>query len=244
MLFLLGTLKTTKRTQNLACLFTVCYFSMYICLNAQCCLVMLVTNDSLTYTHTPGMGIVKNTNFCGGETDFSCFFASLFVHVERNWWYQKREEEKWNTSFSFAPNTHEIYGARLLAAVACLDHVIVNTVTCYYSRRLAAGLNAVILTPFCATIRQRKSECYESFEGKSIPMPPQHAHTHTHSCDTVTGMNGWTGRKRCRGKKTAFDSIGPSLTGENMDEQLQLTFCKRVTSEVFNLKTSGMHVPQ
>ena len=44
------------------------------------------------------------------------------------------------------------------------------------------------------------------------------------------------------GKKPAFDSIGTSLTGETMDEQLQLTFCsdKRVTSEVFNLKTLGM----
>ena len=43
-------------------------------------------------------------------------------------------------------------------------------------------------------------------------------------------------------EKTAFDSVGTSLTGETMDEQLQLTLCsyKRVTSEVFNLKTLGM----
>ena len=82
-----------------------------------------------------------------------------------------------NTGFSFAPHTCETYGVRLFAAVACLGHVLVNTVICYYSRGLATGLNAVILTPFCAMFQQRKSECYESFEGKSIPMP--HTQTHT-----------------------------------------------------------------
>ena len=89
-----------------------------------------------------------------------------------------------NTGFSFAPHTCETYGVRLFAAVACLGHVLVNTVICYYSRGLATGLNAVILTRFCAMFRLRESECYESFESdffkgarfqsfsfESIPMP-------------------------------------------------------------------------
>ena len=64
-----------------------------------------------------------------------------------------------------------------------LGRVIVNTVTCY-SRGLATGLNAVILTHFCARFRLRKWECDESFESEisrgarfqsfsieSVPMP-------------------------------------------------------------------------
>ena len=127
------------------------------------------------------------------------FLFSFFSMWKRNWWSKKREEEKWNTGFSFAPNTNEIYGARSLAAVACLDHVIVNTntVTCYYSCGLAAGLNAVILTPICAMIQQRKSECYESFEGKSIPMPPAPTppHTHPHALMWYGHRYEWLNRK-------------------------------------------------
>ena len=71
-------------------------------------------------------------------------------------------------------------------AIAHLGRVVFNTVTCCYSRGLATGLNAVILTRFCAMFRLRKSECYESFESEffkgarfqsfsfeSIPMPAE-----------------------------------------------------------------------
>ena len=53
-------------------------------------------------------------------------------------------------------------------AVAHLGRVIVNTVTCCYSRGLATGLNAVILTYFCAMFRLRKSKCYESFKSELL----------------------------------------------------------------------------
>ena len=52
------------------------------------------------------------------------------------------------------------------AAITRLGHVIVNTVTHCYSRGLATGLNAVILTHFCAMFRLRKSERYNCFESK------------------------------------------------------------------------------
>ena len=67
-------------------------------------------------------------------------------------------------------------------AIAYPNRVIVNTVTCCYSHGLATGLNAVILTSFCAMFWLRKSKCYESFESvggarfqsfsfESVPMP-------------------------------------------------------------------------
>ena len=62
-----------------------------------------------------------------------------------------------SAGFSSAPNTRETYGARSHAAIARLDRVIVNTVTC----GLATGLNAVVLTRFCALFRLRKGECYK-----------------------------------------------------------------------------------
>ena len=78
-----------------------------------------------------------------------------------------QKKEKGNTSFGSTPNTHKTYGACLLAAIACLGHVIVSTVTFCYSRVLVTGLNAVILTRFCAMFRLRRSKCYESFESES-----------------------------------------------------------------------------
>ena len=48
----------------------------------------------VSHIHTPGMGIVKNANFCNGVTDFSCFFASLFVHLEKKLVVQKKEKKK------------------------------------------------------------------------------------------------------------------------------------------------------
>ena len=48
-----------------------------------------------------------------------------------------------------------------------LGHVIVNTVTCCYSRVLVNRLDAVILTRFCAMFRLRRRKCFESFESES-----------------------------------------------------------------------------
>ena len=108
-----------------------------------------------------GIGIVrKNANFCDSETDS----AEKKIVLREKKSVVRKKKKKGSTSFSSAPNTRETYGMRSHAAIARLGHVIVNTVTCYYSRRLATGMNAGILTCFCAMFRLRKSECYESFE--------------------------------------------------------------------------------
>ena len=97
----------------------------------------------------------------------------------------KKKKKKGSTGFSSAPNTRKTHGAHSHVAITRLGRIIVNTVTCCYSRRLATGLNAVILTCFCAMFQLRKSECYKSFESKcsggearfqsfsfkSVPMP-------------------------------------------------------------------------
>ena len=100
------------------------------------------------------IGIVcENANFCGSETDFlqrkkNCPQGKEISDVKKM--------KKGSTSFSSASNTHETYGTRSHAAIARLGHLIVNTVTCYYSRRLATGMNAGILTCFCAMLRLRQ----------------------------------------------------------------------------------------
>ena len=86
--------------------------------------------------------------------------VKLTFRGENNFWWgneigSTKEKEKASTSFSSARNTRETYGARSHAAIAHLGHVIMNTVTCCYSHRLATGLNAVILTHFCAMFWQK-----------------------------------------------------------------------------------------
>ena len=83
--------------------------------------------------HGPGsgMGIVpENAHFHSSETDFPQ--RKKIVHGEKKLAVQKKEGKKESTSFNSAPNTHQTYGARSHAAIACLGHVIVNTVTCCY----------------------------------------------------------------------------------------------------------------
>ena len=77
-----------------------------------------------------------------------------------------KKKKKGSTGFSSALNNHKTYGARSLAAIAFLGCVILNTVTCCYSRGLATGLNTVILTHFCSVFQLRRSECYESSESE------------------------------------------------------------------------------
>ena len=101
------------------------------------------------------ISVAVKLTFRGGRTD---------VYKEKVLAAQKRKEKKGSTGFSSALNTCETYGVRSHAAIARLGRVIVNTVTCYYSCRLATGLNAVVLTHFCAMFQLRKSKCYESFE--------------------------------------------------------------------------------
>ena len=112
------------------------------------------------------MGIVhKNTDYCGSETDFPR--RNFYVYGEKKSAVQKRKKKKkGSTSFSSALNTRETYGACSHVAVAHLGRIIVNTVTCCYSRGLATGLNAVILTCLCAMFQLRKSKCYKSSQGK------------------------------------------------------------------------------
>ena len=76
------------------------------------------------------------------------------------------KKKKGSTGFSSALNNHKTYRARSRAAIACLRCVILNTVTCCYSRGLATGVNTVILTRFCSMFQLRRSKCYESFESE------------------------------------------------------------------------------
>ena len=80
----------------------------------------------------------------------------------------KKRRKKASTSFSSAWNTRKTYGVRSHAAIARLGHVIVNTVTCCYSRRLATGLNAVILTHFCAMSWQKVKSVSRLFASNSL----------------------------------------------------------------------------
>ena len=73
---------------------------------------------------------------------------------ERNQWYEK--EKKGSTGFCSVPNTQKTNRAHSHAAITHLGCVIVNTVTCCYSRRLATGLNAVIPTRFRAVSAKKK----------------------------------------------------------------------------------------
>ena len=79
-----------------------------------------------------------------------------------------KKKEKKQHSFSSAWNTHETYRVRSHAAIARLGRVIVNTVTCCYSRRLATGLNAVILTHFCAMFWQKVKSVSRLFASNSL----------------------------------------------------------------------------
>ena len=80
---------------------------------------------------------------------------------------RKQQYKKGSISFSFALKTRETYRVHSHVAIAPhLGHVIVNTVTCFYSCGLATGMNAVILICFCTMFWLRKSECYKSFESK------------------------------------------------------------------------------
>ena len=79
------------------------------------------------------------------------FFAAVKLFVEkpncrggRNQRYEK--EKKGSTGFSSVPNTQKTFRGHSHAAITHLGRVIVNTVTCYYSCRLATGSNAVIPT--------------------------------------------------------------------------------------------------
>ena len=129
-------LKDTKLCMSVHCLL---FFHVHL---LKCSAVHSAVFSNDGHAHTPGMGIVKNANFCSNETDFP--WRIFVVCVGKKLAVQKREE-KMNTGFSFAPHTCETYGVRLFAAVACLGHVLVNTVICYYSRGLATGLNLSLI---------------------------------------------------------------------------------------------------
>ena len=114
------------------------------------------------------MGIVlENANFHRYEIDLP--WRRKSVRREKKLVTEKKvkkSKKNRSTRFRSAPNTHETYRARSHAAISHLGHVIVNIVTCCYSRRLATGLNTVILTCFCSMFQLRKSKCYKSFKSK------------------------------------------------------------------------------
>ena len=130
--------------------------------------------------------MLENANFHSNENDF--LWRQKIVRREKKLVTEKKREKrqkKGSTGFSSAPNTAETYRAHSHAAIAHLGHRILNTVTCCYSRRLATGLNTVILTCFCSMFQLRKSKCYKSFKSEfsggwarfqsfpfeSVPMP-------------------------------------------------------------------------
>ena len=114
-----------------------------------------------------GMGIVpENAHFRGSETDTP---PPPPPHPPKKNVGGKnggKKTKKGRTGFSSATNTREMYGMRSHVAIARLGCVMANKVTCSYSRSLAIGLNADILTHFCAMFRLRKRKCYENFESK------------------------------------------------------------------------------
>ena len=113
------------------------------------------------YIKASGIEIVhENANFCGSETDFP--------QREKNCPWGKeiggtKKEEKKKEAAVLVP--HQIPAKHTERVHMHHGYIIFSTVTCCYSHGLATGLNAVILTHFCATFRLRKSKCYESFEG-------------------------------------------------------------------------------
>ena len=99
----------------------------------RCCFcfwsVHALSSPKTGISHTiTGTGIVrKNANFHGSETDFPQ--REKLSAGKINQWYKKKGEKK-KEVLVFAPNTCETYRARSHAAIACLGHVIANTVTC------------------------------------------------------------------------------------------------------------------
>ena len=68
----------------------------------------------------------------------------------------KKKKKKGSTGFNSAPNTRKTHSVHSHEAITRLGRIIVNTVTCCYSRRLATGLNAVILTFLCYVSAKKK----------------------------------------------------------------------------------------
>ena len=100
------------------------------------------------------MGIIhKNANFHGSENDF--LQIKKLSAGKRNWGVKNKTG---STTFSSTPNTHETYEAWSHSATVRFSCLIVNTAAAVNSRGQALGLNAVILTCFCAIFVTRSHQ--------------------------------------------------------------------------------------
>ena len=87
-------LKDTKLCMSVHCLL---FFHVHL---LKCSAVHSAVFSNDGHTHTPGMGIVKNANFCGNETDFP--WRIFVVCVEKKLAVKKRRKNEHRFQFCTA----------------------------------------------------------------------------------------------------------------------------------------------